>query len=171
LRCLPVIPRLQRLYMEPKNAKHVRWHKEGTRANPNVVVHPSDGEAWKHFSLIRPDFALEPRNVRVAIATDGFNPFVFGAPYSCWPVFVVPLNLPPALCMKEENIILSLVIPGPKNPSTNLNVFMQWLVDEFKKAWAGVLTYDSLTKKIFNMKATYHSSIHDYPHYKRYHLL
>jgi hypothetical protein len=149
--------------MEPKNARHMRWHKEGIRTNPDVMVHPYDGEAWKHFDLIRPDFATEPRNIWVAIARDGFNPFVFGAPYSCWPVFVIPLNLPPALCMKEENILLSLVIPGPKNPGTNLNVFMQPLVDEFKEAWARVLTYDSLTKRNFNMRATYHSSIQDYP--------
>ena len=34
LRYLPLIPRLQRQYMEPKTAKHMRWHKEGKRANP-----------------------------------------------------------------------------------------------------------------------------------------
>jgi hypothetical protein len=55
------------------------------------------------------------------------------------------------------------VIPGPKNPSVNLNVFMELLVDEFKKAWAGVLTYDSFSKKNFSMRAAYHDSIHDYP--------
>jgi hypothetical protein len=76
------------------------WHKEGTHANPHVMVHPSDAEAWKNFSLVFPEFALEPRNVRVAVATDGFNPFVFGAPYSCWLVFVIPLNSPPSICMK-----------------------------------------------------------------------
>jgi hypothetical protein len=31
--------------MEPKNARHMRWHKEGTRANLDVMVHPSNGEA------------------------------------------------------------------------------------------------------------------------------
>jgi hypothetical protein len=96
--------------MEQKNARHMRWHKEGTHANVDVMVHSSDGESWKHFNLIRPDFALELRNVRVAIATDGFNPFVFGAPYSCWPVLVIPLNLSLALCMKKENILVSLVL-------------------------------------------------------------
>ncbi|KAL6639429.1 hypothetical protein ACP70R_023159 [Stipagrostis hirtigluma subsp. patula] len=164
LRYLPVIPRLQRMYMEPKTAKHMRWHKEGTRTNPNVMVHPSDAEAWQHFSMIHPDFAMEARNVRVAIATDGFNPFSFGATqYSCWPVFVIPLNLPPALCMKEENIFLSLAVPGPKHPGKNLNVFMRPLVNEFKEAWAGVVTYDSFLKQNFNMRVKYHTSIHDFP--------
>jgi hypothetical protein len=82
-RYLLIIPRLQCLYMEPKNARRVRWHKEGTRANLHVMVHPTDVEAWKNFSLVFPEFALEPRNVRVAVTTYGFNPFVFGALYSC----------------------------------------------------------------------------------------
>jgi hypothetical protein len=80
----PVLPRLQRMFMKAKTAKHMCWHKIGTRANPNVMVHPSDGDAWKHFSTEFPDFTMEARNVQVAIATDGFNPFSFGvSQYSC----------------------------------------------------------------------------------------
>ncbi|XP_052147318.1 uncharacterized protein LOC127766269 [Oryza glaberrima] len=163
MRYLPFIPRLQRMYMEPGTAKHMRFHKDGTRANPNTMVHPSDGEAWKYFDRHNPNFALDARNVRLAVATDGFNPFGFGAQYSCWPVFIIPLNLPPTLCMKDENIFLSLVIPGPNHPGKNLNVFMRPLVDEFKQAWQGVVTYDSSVKQNFNMRAAYHTSIHDGP--------
>jgi hypothetical protein len=164
LRYLPIVPRLQRMFMEAKTAKHMCWHKAGTRDNPNVMVHPSDGDAWKHFSTKFLDFAMDARNVRVAIATDGFNPFTFGASqYSCWSVFVIPMNLPPALCMKEENIFLSLVVLGPKNPGKNLNVFMRPIVDELNEAWAGVVTYDSFSKKNFKMRVSYHTSIHDYP--------
>jgi hypothetical protein len=161
---LPVLPRLQRMFMKAKTTKHICWHKTGTRANPNVMVHPSDGDAWKHFSTEFPDFAMEARIVRVAIATDGFNPFRFGASqYSCWPMFVIPINLPPAFCMKEENIFLSLVVPGHKNPGKNLNVFMRPLVDELNEAWPGVVTYDSFSKNNFKMRVSYHTSIHDYP--------
>lgn len=150
--------------MEPKTAKHMRYHKEGFRANSRVMVHPSDAQAWKHFESEFPDFAMDSRNVHVAIATDGFSPFgLYGSQYSCWPVFVIPLNLPPALCMNEENIFLSLVIPGPKHPGKNWNVFMQPLFDEFKEAWGGVNTYDSFTKRNFNMRVGYHISIHDFP--------
>ena len=61
-----------------------------------MLVHTSDGAAWKHFDALHDEKAADPRNPRVAISTDGFN--VFGmmvAQYSCWPVFVIPLNLPP----------------------------------------------------------------------------
>jgi len=37
-------------------------------------VHPADGEAWVHFDKIHHDKAEEACNVRVVLATDGFNP-------------------------------------------------------------------------------------------------
>lgn len=107
------------------------WHKYGHRDHPNKMVHPSDAEAWQQFDKDFPDFALDARNVRVAIATDGFNPFsMVASPYSCWPVFVIPLNLPPSLIMQKNNIFLSLLIPGPKYPGKNYSVFIEPLVDD-----------------------------------------
>ena len=97
LRYLPFIPRLQRLFMSEESVKQMTWHKNGIRYNPDKMVHPSDGEAWQTFDGIYADKALEARNVRVAFATHGFNPFgMMAAPYTYWPIFVIPLNLPPA---------------------------------------------------------------------------
>ncbi|KAL5648218.1 hypothetical protein ACJX0J_042573, partial [Zea mays] len=45
------------------------------RYNPDKMVHTSDGEAWQHFDDIHREKAEEARNVRVALATDGFNPY------------------------------------------------------------------------------------------------
>ena len=93
---LPFVPRIQRLYLSETYAKQITWHKEGKRYNPDKLVHPAHGEAWVHFDKIHHDKVEEARNVRVALATDGFNPYgLMAAPYSCWPVFVIPLNLPP----------------------------------------------------------------------------
>ena len=65
------------------------------------------------------------------MSTDGFNPYsLSAASYSCWPVFVVPLNLPPEVIIHSEYIFLALVIPGPEHPEAKLNVLMQPLVDE-----------------------------------------
>jgi hypothetical protein len=65
--------------------------------------------------------------------------------------------------MKEENIFLSLVIPRLEHPGKNMNVFMRPLIDEMKKGWTGVPTYDSFSKRNFTMRVSYHNSIHDYP--------
>jgi hypothetical protein len=60
------------------------------------MVHPSDGEAWTCFNDKHHEKAAEARNVHVALATDGFNPYGrMAAPYTYWAVFVIPLNLPP----------------------------------------------------------------------------
>jgi hypothetical protein len=128
--------------------------------------HPCDGEAWKQFDEDFKDFASEPRNVRLAVVTDGFTPFsIDAAPYSCWPVFVTPLNLPPGFIMKTEYIFLALVVPGPEHPGKNLNVLMQPLVDELLSLWNGVETYDAYRKKDFTMRVAYLWSIHDFPAY------
>jgi hypothetical protein len=37
------------------------------------MYHPADGEAWKEFDKAWPDFAKEQRNIRLGLATDGFN--------------------------------------------------------------------------------------------------
>jgi hypothetical protein len=80
--------------MMQKSTKQMTWHKNGTLYNPGKMIHPSDAEAWKFFDSRNPDKADEARNVRVALATDGFNPYgMLSAPYTCWPVFVIPLNL------------------------------------------------------------------------------
>lgn len=43
------------------------------------------------------------------------------------------------------------MIPGPKGPGKNFNVYMQPLVDEMKEAQRGVQTWDSFRKENFNM--------------------
>ena len=79
---LPLIPRLKRLYASMRSAPHMRWHREYRRP-PGVLSHPSDGEAWKHFDNVYPDFASEPRNVRLGLRADGFTPFSNAtSPYS-----------------------------------------------------------------------------------------
>ena len=84
--------------MSEESAKQMTWYKNGKRYNSDKLVHPSDGEAWTHFDGIHRDKALDARNVRVALATDGFNPYgMLAAPYTCWPIFMIPLNLPPSV--------------------------------------------------------------------------
>jgi hypothetical protein len=96
LRYLPFVPRTQRLYMTEESAKQMTWHKKGKRYSPDKMIHPSDAEAWQYFDGKHPEKADEAHNVRVALATDGFNPYGMStAAYTCWPMFIVPLNLPP----------------------------------------------------------------------------
>jgi hypothetical protein len=120
LRYFPITPRLQRLLMSPRTVEHMTWH-QSHHAVDGVMVHPSDGEAWKHFNSLHPHFLAQSRNVRLGLCTNGFNPFgSFATPYSCWPVILTVYNLPSGMCISP--MFLSMVIPGPSNPSWNIDV-------------------------------------------------
>ena len=112
------------------------------------MCHCSDALAWKHFNQTHPSFSAEIQNVRLGLYADGFQPFgQSGQQYSSWPVIVTPYNLPPWLCMKEEYMFLSVIVPGPKNPKDKLDVFLQPLIAELTQLWnVGVQTYDASTK-------------------------
>jgi hypothetical protein len=111
----------------------MRWHKEGIREN-GVMGHPSDGEEWKVLDRFDISFASDARNVRLGLATDGFDPFsTNSAPYSCWPIFGVSYNLPPSLCMKFEFMFLCLIVPGPEALGPRINMMLKPLIEELKK--------------------------------------
>nr|GEX51449.1 hypothetical protein [Tanacetum cinerariifolium] len=68
-------------------------------------------EAWKHLDRVEPSFASDPCNIRLGLATDGFNPFGNQSnPYIIWPVFVIPYNLPPWKCMKDPYMLMSMAL-------------------------------------------------------------
>ncbi|CAM8968300.1 unnamed protein product [Rhodiola kirilowii] len=166
VRYFPLAPRLQRLYMSPSVAKEMRWHMERKiEEDESDLIHPVDGEAWQNFNMEFPEFASESRNVRLGLATDGFNPFgVAGLSHSTWPIVVMPYNLPPSMCMKKEFNILAMLISGPTSPGKCLNVFMRPLIDELKMLWdTGVVTFDRHSGSSFVMRAAVMWTISDFP--------
>ncbi|KAK9063103.1 hypothetical protein SSX86_016973 [Deinandra increscens subsp. villosa] len=163
---MPIGPRLQRLFYSKKIAKHLTWHADHVR-QPEKMSHPSEGQAWNHFDSVFPDFAQETRNVRIGLCTDGFTPNQSSAtPYSCWPVFITVYNLPPWLALKEQYVQLPLIIPGPKDPTHNLDVFLQPLINELKMLFAdGIETYDAYRRNNFQMRVVLLWTVSDFPAY------
>ena len=110
-----------------------------------------------------PEFAKDARNIHFGLVIDGFTSSnESAASYSCWPVFAIPYNLPPSMCMKYEFMFLCLIIPGPKHPGPKLNVMLQPLIKELKQLWIGVEAYDISLKQKFTLRAAYLWSIHDF---------
>ncbi|GKV09925.1 hypothetical protein SLEP1_g21358 [Rubroshorea leprosula] len=163
---LPIIPHLQRLYMSRKTAEHMTWHFK-CRVDSEILIHPAQSTAWKHFDVVHPSFASDPRNVRLGLATDGFNLWSHSSrSYSCWPVFIVVYNLPPEMCMRPEFTFLTLIISGPKSPGKNIDVFLRPLIDDLKRLWlSGVETFDSFHKQNFTMRAMLMWTITNFPGY------
>ncbi|KAL0358501.1 UNVERIFIED_CONTAM: hypothetical protein Sangu_0699500 [Sesamum angustifolium] len=163
---VPVGPFLQRLYASPATAEHMTWHASHV-TEEDSMCHPSDAEAWRHFDRTHPNFALEPRNIRLGLCIDGFAPHgQYGRTYSCWPVIITPYNLPPGMCMKSEYMFLSMVIPGPSNPKRLIDVYLQPLIDELLQLWhVGVRTHDHATNQAFMMRAALMWTVNDLPAY------
>ncbi|KAG6406054.1 hypothetical protein SASPL_133650 [Salvia splendens] len=83
----PLGPRLRRLYASEVIAQSMRWHAEHAQTS-GEMRHPADSATWKTFDKTHPLFASESRNVRLALSTDGFQPFgQSGSQYSVWQVF------------------------------------------------------------------------------------
>ncbi|KAM0873064.1 hypothetical protein ACQ4PT_038316 [Festuca glaucescens] len=164
LRYFPIAKRLQRLFISAKSATDCRWHDEG-RTKDGLLRHPADSPAWKHFDAIHTRFAEDSRNIRLIIATDGFNPYrSMNCAYSVWPVIAIPINLPPWVCMKQPNFILTLLIPGPKSPGRDIDVFLEPLIDDLHLLFEkGVRTYDASMSQHFQLHAAVHSTITDLP--------
>ncbi|GKE41505.1 hypothetical protein Tco_1468789, partial [Tanacetum coccineum] len=133
LRYFPIILRLQRLYKSSHVAKEITWHATGKCTEPGKMQHPVDGKAWKNFDTKYSDFTKEPRNVRLRLDANGFNPFSnLSQSYSMWPVILTKYNLPPWLCMKESSFMLTLLILGPKSPGKDIDVYLRPLIDDLK---------------------------------------
>lgn len=163
LRHVSLTKRLQRIFAYPKTAEYAEWHKTKRKEVDGVLSHPADGKAWKHFDK---EHKADPRNLRLSVATDGFNPFGnFSSTYSMWPVLVTPLNLPPWECTDSSNCFMSLLIPGPRSPGKDFDLFLEPLIDELLQLWDGVKTRHVLLPRgdTFNLRAAVLWCVHDFP--------
>ena len=116
-------------------AKELTWNARG-RKKDGMMRHPADSPMWKMIDTKWPDFGIEPRNLRLALSLDGFNPYgSVSSKYSCWPVILITYNLPPWLCMKRKYMMLTLLILGPKQLENDIDVYLQPLVDDLKVLW------------------------------------
>jgi hypothetical protein len=95
--------------MRETTSSEMRWHKEGL-ARDGRMCHPADSPAWKHVDDKYKWFSDDPHNVRLALASDGFNPFgMISTTYTTWHVIIIPYNLPPWLCMKQPYLVQLII--------------------------------------------------------------
>ncbi|XP_010495582.1 PREDICTED: uncharacterized protein LOC104772695 [Camelina sativa] len=166
LRYFPIIPRLKRMFRSEKVAADLRSHFNN-KSTDGKLRHPVDSVTWKSMNDKYPTFAAEKRNLRLGLSTDGFNPFnMKNSRYNSWPVLLVNYNMAPDLCMKEENIMLSLLIPGPDQPCNSIDVYLEPLVEDLNHLWSkGKITYDAFSKTTFTLRAMLLWTISDFPAY------
>jgi hypothetical protein len=164
LRYFPIKSRLQRLFMTKEMANKMRWHKEGRQDDGNTLKHLADSIVWKEFDRRYEWFASDSHNVRLGLASDGFNSYGnMSTTYSIWAIMLTVYNLPLWMCMKSPNLMLSLIIPGPSDPGKNIDVYLRPLVDDLKDLWnEGIRVYDASKKKTFQLHGTLLWTINDF---------
>jgi hypothetical protein len=96
---LPVVDRLRRIFLNPKEAALMTWWDDEHKVDDDVIAHPTDGTQWQNFDEKHKDFSADPRNVWFGLSTDGMNPFnERNNDHSTWPVFLTMYNIPTYLC-------------------------------------------------------------------------
>lgn len=77
-------------------------------------------------------FIEDSRNVRLGLASDGFNLFRNISTYCVQSVILVAYNFPPWLCMKDPYFMMSLLIPSTKAPGNNIDIYIETLIGNLK---------------------------------------
>jgi hypothetical protein len=86
-------------------------------------------------------FKDEVWSLRLSITMDGVNPYSLqNNSYYVWPMVVINKNIPPWLFVKNGHLMMTLIVPD-KTQVKRMDVYLQPLIDEFKKLWEGIHGY------------------------------
>ena len=90
----PIIPNLKCLFRNKENAKLMQWHKEECKKD-SMLRHLADGSLWRKIDRTYTDFALDARNKRFCLNTNGMNLFgEMSSGHNTWLVTLCIYNLP-----------------------------------------------------------------------------
>lgn len=128
---------LQEFLKRPGFGEKCEEYKKAPR-DPDLLGDIYDGRIWKNFKNAEGEpFFDAPNTFGCMLNLDWFQPYKDSI-YSVGVVYLSFLNLPPDERNKEENIAVVGIIPGPQEPSRDVNSFLDPLVEELLEFWDGV---------------------------------
>jgi hypothetical protein len=116
-----------------------------------MIRHPADATQWQNIDLRNSEFAIDPKNIRITMSTDGMNPFMNSSTHSTWPIVLTILNLPPWLCNKQKYIMMSGLIPGPQQPGNDINTYFKPMVEDLKELWYNAECKSGMSTSMSNL--------------------
>jgi hypothetical protein len=72
----PIIPHMKRWFVNKKESELLRRHKDKHKKDARMIRRHTDATQWQNIDSQNPKFAIGPRNIRIAMSTDGMNPFM-----------------------------------------------------------------------------------------------
>lgn len=97
-----------------------------------------DGKIWRDFLCFEGKQFLAMKNsLAFMLNIDWFQPFKHRV-YSVGVIYISIMNLPWSIRNKRENIIIVGLIPGPSEPSKNINSYLTPFVSDLLSLWDGI---------------------------------
>ena len=127
---------LQELLLRPGFHQSCQYWK--SRITSDRLSDVYDGTIWKDFLTISGQpFLSCSNNLALMLNIDWFQPFKHTI-FSVGAVYLTVMNLPRAKRFKRTNVILVALIPGPSEPTHDINTLLDPLVNELSSLWEGV---------------------------------
>jgi hypothetical protein len=84
--------------------------------------------------------------------------------HNTWPVVLTIYNIPTYLCQKRKYLFLIVLVFGPKQPGIDIDVFLEPVMQEFKRLWRyWEPMYDAFRQEEFTLRAIIFVTINDRP--------
>ena len=132
----PLASTIQELLFRPGFI--LECEKWRNRVPSDVLRDVYDGRVWNKFqNVCGVPFLAAAYSYALILNIDWFQPYVHTVA-SVGVVYLAFMNLPRYLRYKRQNIILLGIIPGPNEPSHDINSFLKPLVSELERFWDGV---------------------------------
>jgi hypothetical protein len=107
--------------------------------------------ANRYKQLRRDGLITAPTDIVLQLELDGVQAKERGS-HTSNPVILYLLNLPPELRTREDNLLLSMHIPGPRKHG-DLDSFLRPLINELLELEAGIDMTDSYRGCVFTLRA------------------
>jgi len=132
---LPFISIIERLKLQFKNSKRSEelLYRYNYTNNIGDLVHGDIGDIFDgliYKELLDDGYFSDPRDIAFTASCDGYQIFRQKTD-DCWVFLFINNNLPQELRVKKENLMVTLIIPGPKQPQ-DFNIFLYPLIQEMK---------------------------------------
>ena len=128
-----LIKRLKIQYENPSRADELRYRHTYISRNEygkdGKIGDIFDGKCY--IDLLKMGYFEDERDVALIASIDGYQIFRQKTD-DCWIVLFINANLPPEKRVLKKNLLITSIIPGPKEPK-DFNSFMNPIVDELKE--------------------------------------